>query len=206
MNVLITNEQDKIAAGQDIEELVRSAVAASLEYMGVDRDAEISVLFTDNENIRELNREHRGIDRTTDVLSFPMYEFDQDGEMIDEYGEYGLGDENDVEDESGADDSSDKNGLSYESGEYDVEADEENEEYGELFEDELCLGDIVISLDRAAEQAKEYGHSFQREVAFLTVHSMLHLLGYDHMTPEDEKEMFGYQKKIMEKLGISRAT
>ena len=125
--------------------------------MGVDRDAEISVLFTDNENIRELNREHRGIDRTTDVLSFPMYEFDQDGEMIDEYGEYGLGDENDVEDESGADDSSDKNGLSYESGEYDVEADEENEEYGELFEDELCLGDIVISLERAAEQAKEYG-------------------------------------------------
>lgn len=203
MNVLITNEQDKIAAGQDIEELVRSAVAASLEYMGVDRDAEISVLFTDNENIRELNREHRGIDRTTDVLSFPMYEFDQDGEMIDEYGEYGLGDENDIDDESGADDSSDKSGLGYKSDEY--YAYDENEEYGELFEDELCLGDIVISLERAAEQAKEYGHSFEREVAFLTVHSMLHLLGYDHMTPEDEEEMFGHQKKIMEKLGISRA-
>lgn len=201
MNVLITNEQDKIAAGQDIEELVRSAVAASLEYMGVDRDAEISVLFTDNENIRELNREHRGIDRTTDVLSFPMYEFDQDGEMIDEYSEYGLGDEGDIDDESGADDSSDKDGLGYKGDEYD-----ENEEYGDPFEDELCLGDIVISLERAAEQAREYGHSFQREVAFLTVHSMLHLLGYDHMTPEDEKEMFGYQKKIMEKLGISRAT
>lgn len=203
MNVLITNEQDKIQAGQDIEELVRSAVAASLEYMGVDRDAEISVLFTDNENIRELNREHRGIDRATDVLSFPMYEFDQDGEMIDEYGEYGLGDENDIDDESGADDSSDKSGLGYKSDEY--YAYDENEEYGELFEDELCLGDIVISLERAAEQAKEYGHSFEREVAFLTVHSMLHLLGYDHMTPEDEEEMFGHQKKIMEKLGISRA-
>ncbi|HIW58050.1 MAG TPA: rRNA maturation RNase YbeY [Firmicutes bacterium] len=201
MNVLITNEQDKIAAGQDIEELVRSAVAASLEYMGVDRNAEISVLFTDNENIRELNREHRGIDRATDVLSFPMYEFDQDGEMIDEYSEYGLGDEGDIDDESGADDSSDKDGLGYKGDEYD-----ENEEYGDPFEDELCLGDIVISLERAAEQAREYGHSFQREVAFLTVHSMLHLLGYDHMTPEDEKEMFGHQKKIMEKLGISRTT
>ena len=201
MNVLITNEQDKIAAGQDIEELVRSAVAASLEYMGVDRNAEISVLFTDNENIRELNREHRGIDRATDVLSFPMYEFDQDGEMIDEYSEYGLGDEGDIDDESGADDSSDKDGLGYKGDEYD-----ENEEYGDPFEDELCLGDIVISLERAAEQAKEYGHSFQREVAFLTVHSVLHLLGYDHMTPEDEKEMFGHQKKIMEKLGISRTT
>ena len=201
MNVLITNEQDKIPAGQDIEELVRSAVAASLEYMGVDRNAEISVLFTDNENIRELNREHRGIDRATDVLSFPMYEFDQDGEMIDEYSEYGLGDEGDIDDESGADDSSDKDGLGYKGDEYD-----ENEEYGDPFEDELCLGDIVISLERAAEQAREYGHSFQREVAFLTVHSMLHLLGYDHMTPEDEKEMFGHQKKIMEKLGISRTT
>ena len=201
MNVLITNEQDKIAAGQDIEELVRSAVAASLEYMGVDRNAEISVLFTDNENIRELNREHRGIDRATDVLSFPMYEFDQDGEMIDEYSEYGLGDEGDIDDESGADDSSDKDGLGYKGDEYD-----ENEEYGDPFEDELCLGDIVISLERAAEQAREYGHSFQREVAFLTVHSMLHLLGYDHMTPEDDKEMFGHQKKIMEKLGISRTT
>ena len=201
MNVLRTTEQDKIAAGQDIEELVRSAVAASLEYMGVDRNAEISVLFTDNENIRELNREHRGIDRATDVLSFPMYEFDQDGEMIDEYSEYGLGDEGDIDDESGADDSSDKDGLGYKGDEYD-----ENEEYGDPFEDELCLGDIVISLERAAEQAREYGHSFQREVAFLTVHSMLHLLGYDHMTPEDEKEMFGHQKKIMEKLGISRTT
>ena len=176
-------------------------MAASLEYMGVDRNAEISVLFTDNENIRELNREHRGIDRATDVLSFPMYEFDQDGEMIDEYSEYGLGDEGDIDDESGADDSSDKDGLGYKGDEYD-----ENEEYGDPFEDELCLGDIVISLERAAEQAKEYGHSFQREVAFLTVHSMLHLLGYDHMTPEDEKEMFGHQKKIMEKLGISRTT
>lgn len=203
MNVLITNEQDKIQAGQDIEELVRSAVAASLEYMGVDRDAEISVLFTDNENIRELNREHRGIDRATDVLSFPMYEFDKDGEMIDEYRGYGLDNENDIDDESGADDSSDKNGLGYKSDEY--YAYDENEEYGDQFEDELCLGDIVISLERAAEQAKEYGHSFEREVAFLTVHSMLHLLGYDHMTPEDEEEMFGHQKKIMEKLGISRA-
>lgn len=204
MNVLITNEQDKIPADQDIEELVKSAVAASLEYMGVDRDAEISVLFTDNENIRELNREHRGIDRATDVLSFPMYEFDQDGEMIDEYG---LCDEDNIDDEIGADDSSDKNELSYESGEYDAyDVYDENEEYGDLFEDELCLGDIVISLERAAKQAKEYGHSFQREVAFLTVHSMLHLLGYDHMTPEDEKEMFGHQKKIMEKLGISRTT
>ena len=69
---------------------------------------------------------------------------------------------------------------------------------------DLCLGDIVISLERANEQAEEYGHSFVREVTFLTVHSMLHLLGYDHMTPEDEEEMFGYQNDILEEMGISR--
>lgn len=68
------------------------------------------------------------------------------------------------------------------------------------------LGDIVISVEKALEQAKEYGHSFEREIAFLTVHSMLHLLGYDHVTSEeDEKEMFGKQDLILETLGISRS-
>ena len=68
----------------------------------------------------------------------------------------------------------------------------------------MCLGDIVISLERAAEQAEEYGHSYEREVGFLTVHSMLHLLGYDHMTPEEEKEMFGYQEEILKVMGLRR--
>ena len=69
---------------------------------------------------------------------------------------------------------------------------------------EMFLGDIVISLERAAEQAEEYGHSFEREVGFLTVHSMLHLFGYDHMTPEDEEEMFGYQEDILKEMGLLR--
>ena len=69
---------------------------------------------------------------------------------------------------------------------------------------EMVLGDIVISLERAAEQAEEYGHSFEREVGFLTVHSMLHLLGYDHETPEDEEEMFGYQKEILKEMNLER--
>ena len=116
-------------------------------------------MFTDNEGIRVLNAQHRGIDRATDVLSFPMLEYDDDGEMFDDPGD---------------------------------------------IEDELCLGDIVISLERAAEQAEEYGHSFEREVGFLTVHSMLHLLGYDHMTEEEEKEMFGFQKEILTKMGLER--
>ena len=153
MNVLITNEQDKIQAGQDIEELVRSAVAASLEYMGVDRDAEISVLFTDNENIRELNREHRGIDRATDVLSFPMGE----------------------------------------NGEYDV-----NHDTGAKI-----LGDIVISMEKAVEQASRYGHSLEREVGYLTAHSMLHLLGYDHeKSGLDRVRMREKEEQVMSQLGL----
>ena len=139
--------------------MITLAAKTALDYMGFDRDAEISVMFTDNEGIRVLNAQHRGIDRATDVLSFPMLEYDDDGEMFDDPGD---------------------------------------------IEDELCLGDIVISLERAAEQAEEYGHSFEREVGFLTVHSMLHLLGYDHMTEEEEKEMFGFQKEILAKMGLER--
>lgn len=70
--------------------------------------------------------------------------------------------------------------------------------------DAILLGDIVISLEKAQAQAEEYGHSFRREVAFLLTHSLFHLLGYDHMTPEDETEMFAKQEKVLQKLGITR--
>lgn len=68
----------------------------------------------------------------------------------------------------------------------------------------VILGDIVISVDRAKEQAEEYGHSIEREFAFLTIHGFLHLLGYDHLTEEDEKEMFGKQNEILSDFGIER--
>lgn len=159
MDISFLNEQDKFNITDKLKELITLAAKTALDYMGFDRDAEISVMFTDNEGIRVLNAQHRGIDRATDVLSFPMLEYDDDGEMFDDPGD---------------------------------------------IEDELCLGDIVISLERAAEQAEEYGHSFEREVGFLTVHSMLHLLGYDHMTEEEEKEMFGFQKEILAEMGLER--
>ena len=159
MDISFLNEQDKFDITDKLKELITLAAKTALDYMGFDRDAEISVMFTDNEGIRVLNAQHRGIDRATDVFSFPMLEYDDDGEMFDDPGD---------------------------------------------IEDELCLGDIVISLERAAEQAEEYGHSFEREVGFLTVHSMLHLLGYDHMTEEEEKEMFGFQKEILAKMGLER--
>ena len=152
----ISDEQDKLAPPEDIEKLIEDCTAAALEEEGIDDSAEVSVTFVDNEGIRELNKEHRDIDRETDVLSFP------------------LGD--------------DENG-------YEVDPDT----------DAIMLGDIVISLEKATQQAEEYGHSYRREVAFLLTHSLFHLLGYDHVnSEEEEKEMFGKQDKVLDKLGITR--
>ena len=161
MKVPIRNEQKKYTVTKEIRELVRSAVKASLGYMDFPSKSEISVMFVDNEAIKELNAEHRGIDRATDVLSFPMFEYDEDGEIIEEELDFNP-------------------------------------------EGEMLLGDIVISLERAFEQAQEYGHSFEREIGFLTVHSMLHLFGYDHMCPEDEEEMFEYQNDILNSINLTR--
>ena len=157
ITVYLENEQDKVAPPEDIEQLVKLCTAEALREEGLgDDDAEVSVTLTDNENIRAINNEHRGIDSATDVLSFPM--FDEEGSL------------------------------------------ETNPET-----DAIVLGDIVISLERAAEQAKEYGHSFRREVAFLITHSLFHLLGYDHVnSEEEEKEMFGKQDKVLDALGITR--
>ena len=159
--IFIENEQDKLLISPEIEALIKSVCDKVLEYEDCNFDAEISITFTDNENIRILNREHRGIDRETDVLSFPMIEFDEDGNADD----FGL--------------------------EYDG--------------DFLLLGDIVISTEKAISQAEEFGHSLKRELAFLTAHSMLHLLGYDHeISEEDENLMFSKQNEILEELNITR--
>lgn len=153
--IYLSNEQDKVAVPEDAEKLIEMCAVGALKEEGIEDDAELSVTLTDNENIRALNNEHRGIDRATDVLSFP------------------LGDENgfDTDPETGA----------------------------------ILLGDIVISMERAKEQAEEYGHSFRREFAFLLTHSLFHLLGYDHVNSEEEERiMFGKQEKVLEKLGITR--
>ncbi len=166
------NEQNKVEVTPALRALVKKAVRAALDYEGFDIPAEISITFTDNEGIHELNRSYRNVDRATDVLSFPLLE----AEEIEEIKDCADGSETD-----GAP----------------CEAFAEGEK--------VELGDIVLSLERAGEQAKEYGHSFEREVAFLTVHSVLHLLGYDHeMSEEDEKEMFSRQEKILCGMGLSR--
>ena len=159
VKLLIENEQDKIEVTEELTDMIKTVCEAVMSEEECDFDAEISVTLTDNENIHELNREHRGIDRATDVLSFPMLDFD--------------GDEADAE--------------------YDYD------------EEMVMLGDIVISLERAEEQAEEYNHSFRREVAFLTAHSMLHLLGYDHVDDEEgDRIMREKQDRVLTALNITR--
>ena len=161
--IIIENEQEKKEVAEEIEDTIRRVILKTLEFEECDFDAEVSVTIVDNKTIREINRQQRDIDRVTDVLSFPMLWFDENGDVIDS--------------------------------DYDTD--------GDL----LLLGDIVISAERAMEQAKEFGHSFRREMAFLTVHSMLHLLGYDHVDdPEGERIMFAKQEEILKLLGINRST
>jgi len=153
MNVMISNFPEELEFPTDIEENVRVAAEKVGELYGVE-NGKVSGTLTNNEYIHTLNKQYRGIDRPTDVLSFALNESE----------------EPDVEDGP----------------------------------DVNVLGDLVISVERAKEQAADYGHSVKREIAFLTVHGMLHLLGYDHMEEQDRLEMEAEQRFVMEKLGIPR--
>ncbi len=152
MELIIDNRQDKFEIEKELIKKIEDIINECLDYEDFENDYEVSLSFVENSEIKELNKNFRGIDKVTDVLSFPMI------------------DEND----------------------FDVE----------LFE--KSLGDIVISLDKAFEQSKEYNHSFFREVCFLVCHSMFHLLGYDHDTEENTKIMRTNEEYILNKLGITR--
>ena len=150
------NRQELLPLSYKLKMLVRRAVETTLDYEQYENPIEVSVTFTDNDGIRELNRKFRNIDRPTDVLSFPLFDYTGESEEppVDEF--VGM------------------------------------------------LGDIVISLEQAKKQAEEFGHSFEREAAFLTVHSMLHLLGYDHEAGGDEEaDMRRRQREILDRMGLS---
>lgn len=156
LKIYFENGQEKLPVSYGLKMLIREAIEETLDYEQYQNPCEVSVTFTDNEGIRELNRKFRGLDRPTDVLSFPLFDYEGEGE------------EPPVDELTG------------------------------------MLGDVVLSLEQAWAQAEEYGHSFEREVAFLTVHSTLHLLGYDHETgDEDEADMRRRQREIMDVLGLS---
>lgn len=154
IKVIITNDQKEIKIPTGVRMLIRRCCNAVLVNENFEGSAEISVRFVDDEIIHELNREYRHVDRSTDVLSFPL-------------GENGV---------------------------YDI-----NHDTGAKI-----LGDIVISMQHAVMQADLYGHSLQREIAFLTVHSMLHLLGYDHEKGGLEKTvMREKEEKVLDALGLA---
>ena len=154
---------------------VKTAIETSLDAdlpVSYDKEtfaAKINLLLTDDEAIHEMNMRFRGIDRATDVLSFPMLSYPAPGD------------------------------FSFLEDEENMDADCFDPESGELL-----LGDIVISTDHCRAQAVSYGHSVEREYAFLIAHSMLHLCGYDHESVQEEKEMFSLQEEILERLGILR--
>jgi len=155
VKVLISNNQNDVKIPTGIRLLIRKCCHAVLESEGYKDSYEISVSFVNDEAIHALNKEHRGIDRPTDVLSFPL----------GENGKY------DLDPDSGA----------------------------------YLLGDIVISIETAYRQAEIYGHTLEREIGFLTVHSMLHLLGYDHEQGKlQERLMREKEEEILGSLGISR--
>ncbi|KUO73830.1 MAG: rRNA maturation RNase YbeY [Clostridia bacterium BRH_c25] len=161
MSVLIDNRQEKIKVDEALEALVVQVVDKVLSFEECGEEYEVSISFVNNEEIRSLNKEYRGIDKETDVLSFPMVDFT----------------------------------------EAELEEDDEDVEY---IDEEIALGDIVISMEKALEQSEEYGHSFDRELAFLLVHGILHLLGYDHEDGASEGEVFEKQEEILKQMGIMR--
>lgn len=147
------------------EELVETLMIAALEEENCPYEAQVNVLITDNEGIRELNKEYREIDKATDVLSFPVLAY----KSPSDFSEVEL----------------DQTAFDPDSG-------------------ELILGDIILSADKIEEQAESYGHSQKREFAFLVVHSLLHLLGYDHMLEGEAAVMEEHQDAILQKVRIAR--
>ena len=136
---------------------MEKALSVILSGEGIDDEgAEVSVSFVTPEEIQSLNREYRGVDSVTDVLSFPQ--FDSVDDLIDPQEETGVAE----------------------------------------------LGDVVICMERALSQAEEFGHPLEREVIYLFVHSILHLLGYDHIEEEDKKVMRAREEEVMTELGIER--
>ncbi len=146
MNIYFDDRQDSIEISGELEGLLESVIKECLRVEGLDEDYEVSVSFVTDDEIQGLNRDFRGVDKVTDVLSFPVDD------------EFDVGDK--------------------------------------------LLGDIIISTNRAKEQAEDYGHEFIREMAYLTAHSMFHLMGYDHMDDEGKSDMRSKEKMVMKNLNI----
>lgn len=157
MEVFIDN-RSTFPLSEDLSAIINKSAEAVLTEEKFRNDVEISVSIVNNEEIKEINKDFRGIDRETDVLSFPLIDFNCDV----------------------------------------------NDLVPDPCECNILLGDIIISWDKVISQSQEYSHSIERELGFLVVHSMLHLLGYDHENAEEEHEMFSLQENILQNMGLTR--
>ncbi|WP_165996778.1 rRNA maturation RNase YbeY [Bacillus sp. Cs-700] len=157
MNLTIDFIDETETLKQDQLEMLEKLLSHAAKEEGVEDGSEVSIMFVNNERITEINRDYRGKDQPTDVISFALDDEEEGDDPI-------------------------------------------------VFNEQIphLLGEIVISVPKIEEQAADYGHSFERELGFLCVHGFLHLLGYDHMTDEDEKEMFSKQKVLLEQYGLTR--
>lgn len=158
-------DEGSLDLGLEYQELADLVSEAVLDMEKCPYESQVELLLTMSEEIHEMNLEFRGIDRATDVLSFPMIDYEEAGnfDFLEDAMEY-------FDPETG----------------------------------ELMLGNIVINKERVVEQAEEYGHSIKREFAFLIAHSMLHLLGYDHMEEAERVVMEEKQRQVLDGLGITR--
>ena len=164
VKVMVKNNQKTIKVPVGIRMLIRRCCQAVLVMEQFPHDAEVSVSFVSNAEIRNLNRIYRKKDSVTDVLSFPMFELTP-GELPEDWSEY-------------RDPATHK----------------------------VPLGDMAISLERAKAQAAEFGHSAEREVGYLTIHSVLHLLGYDHVDEGPmKKQMRAREEAILAEVELPRA-
>lgn len=159
--------ETELSLGIDEKKIIEEVIETALEVHECPYDVEINVILTDNDAIAAINKEYRDLDKATDVLSFPMIDYEAPGDFS-------------VVETMAAEDCFDPD-----SG-------------------ELLLGDIIISVEKVMEQAKSYGHSRERELGFLTAHSMLHLFGYDHMKDEERIDMEKKQEAILDRLGLYR--
>lgn len=162
---LTIEEETEISFGFNHKILAEEVIRAAMETEGFPFEAEITLLLVSTEEIQVINRQYRQIDAPTDVLSFPMLQYETPGDFSH----------------------------------LEQQEDNFNPDTGEAL-----LGDIVLCADKVKEQAQRFGHSEKREYAFLILHSMLHLFGYDHMTPKDAAVMEEKQNELLAQMGILR--
>ena len=154
MIISMENAQDKIELGEYLEQRLQDGLNAVAKLHDLDDMTEVDITIVDDDEIHQLNRDYRGVDRPTDVLSFAL--------------------------------------------------DEDDEDEPELLEGQLhLLGDIIISAETATRQAEEFGHGLEREIVYLAVHGLLHLLGYDHMVEEDKVIMRAKEEEALRAINLA---